>query len=191
MPRPKADPMEAKLKRQQRNQRYLAKSGVKERIRERDRLYQLKKREQARRQLCQNPLAQMADIVTQQRYLEVETDDIPEAPAIREPAQEEESIDVGVIVEEDGEIAENFVRDQDGEWDGVFDRGFPDEPETDGDWGLDGGFPDEPESDVSDGFDGGFPDEPESDGNDSFDGDSSNESEWDINDDGSQSMTIY
>ena len=48
MPRPRADPTEAKLKRRQRNQRYNAKPIVKEHVKSRNRLHQQNKRDQAR-----------------------------------------------------------------------------------------------------------------------------------------------
>jgi hypothetical protein len=182
MPRPKADPIQTKLKRQQRNQRYLANSTVKERVRDRDRLYQQRKREQARLRLHSDPLAQLADVATQRRYLR----EAPGAPgdAEREVRMEEEEevrgpiVDAGIAVEEDGAILEGFADPLNGGWDdGGFDDGggFPDEPESDVDGGGDGGglnrrFPDEPESDMNNDSDDEFSDEPgvHDEGNDSM-----------------------
>jgi hypothetical protein len=134
MPRPRPNPAEAKLKRQQSIQRYGAKPEVRERIRAQDRSYRQKKKEQAQLRIHQDPLAQLADIVTQQRYLQ----EAPEALDVPEPTkQRQEPIDEGITVEEDGEILENFSAPLGREWEG----------------GADGEFPDEPESDVNDGLD--------------------------------------
>ena len=104
MPRPKPDPAEAKLKKQLRNQRYRANDTARERNKEYDKLYRQSKREQARLRQHQDPLAQLADTVTQQKYLQ----DAPEMPAIGLPAEEQEPIDEGTMVEEEGEILEDF-----------------------------------------------------------------------------------
>ena len=86
-----------------------------ERNREKDKLYRQKKREQAHLRLHQDPLAQLADIVTQQRYLQ----DTPEAPDVPEPTeQQQEPIDEGITVEEDGEILETFSGPLGREWQG-------------------------------------------------------------------------
>src|SRR5579859_8183647 len=74
MPRQQVDPEQAKLKRQQRNQRYRRNVEATERNRERNTLYQQKKREQARLQQHQDPLAQLADVATQREYLDEEND---------------------------------------------------------------------------------------------------------------------
>jgi hypothetical protein len=168
MPRPKADPAEAKLKRQQRLQRYREKPAVKERLHLKDKLYRQKKREQARLAQHADPLAQLADVATQRQYLR----EMSGAPAEPEPMEEEREpmvVDAGIAVEEDGEILEGFAGPLDGGWDdGGFDDGggFPDEPESDvdgdgGGFGPNGGFPDEPESDTNSDTDDEFPDEPE------------------------------
>jgi hypothetical protein len=175
MPRPKADPAQVKLKRQQRIQRYKAKPAVKERIRIQHKSYKQQKKEQARLQLH---LAQLADTVTQQEYLQ----DAAEVPLVPEPVEEREPINTGTIAEEESEILDNFAwpldREQDGE--------YPDEPQLDTNDGLDGGFADEQETDDNGGFDGGFPDEPESNTNDDFSDKFSDGPH--IQDDGSQSV---
>jgi hypothetical protein len=74
MPRPRADPGEVKLKRQRRIQRYRAKPAVKERIREQNKVYRQKRKEQASLRLHSDPLAILTDAATQQRYLEAEND---------------------------------------------------------------------------------------------------------------------
>ena len=97
MPRPKADPTQAKLKRQQRIQRYKAKPEVKERIKIQRKSYNQKKKEQARLPLHPDPLAQLADVVTQQQYLQDvrEVPGVPEPPSVPEPPEEQEPIDTG------------------------------------------------------------------------------------------------
>ena len=163
----RGDSERIKSNRRARNERYHTNQTAMERKRERDKLYQRKKREQARLRLHPDPLAQLADVTTQRRYLS-------EAPVDSEPIVEEEEereaiVDVGIAVEEDGEILEGFIGPPDGEWnDGGFDNGggFPDEPESDVDGGGGGGgfngrFPDEPESDTNSDTDDEFPDEPE------------------------------
>ena len=134
MGRPRGDSEQAKLKKRLRNERYRGNLVMAERNREKNKLYQQKKREQARLRLHQDPLAQLANIVTQQEYLQ----NAPEVPAVPEPADEQEPIDAGITVEEDGEILEEIV---DGEWGGGFDGGFPDEPETNGNGRIDEGIP--------------------------------------------------
>ena len=94
MPRPKADPMQVKLKRQQRVERYRANPAVKERIKIQRKSYRQKKRELIRLQLHQDPLAQLSDVDTQQRYLE----DMAEVSVVPEPIEEREPIDVGIIL---------------------------------------------------------------------------------------------
>jgi hypothetical protein len=167
MGRARGNPEQVKSNKRSRDKRYLANQAVMERKRERDKLYQRNKQEQARLRLHADPLAQLADVATQRRYLR----EASGVPADSEPIMEEEEerepiVDVGIAVEEDGEILEGFVGPRDGEWnDGVFDDGggFPDEPESDvdGGGGLDGRFPDEPESDTNSDTDDEFPDEPE------------------------------
>ena len=64
MTRRRTDSQQAKLKRQQRNQRYRANLAATERNREKNTLYQQKKRDQTRQ--YQIPLMQLTDIVIQQ-----------------------------------------------------------------------------------------------------------------------------
>jgi hypothetical protein len=85
-------------------------------------------------------LAQLADIVTQMDYLQdIATTELPVVPEHME-SEEQESIDTGLIVEEEGEILEIFVRgvseelNDSGFLDGMgfdegFDEGFQDEGE--------------------------------------------------------------
>jgi hypothetical protein len=167
MPHQIIEPTEAQLKRQQRNQRYRANIARREQEKEQDRLYQQKKREQARVRQHQVPLAQLADVVIQQGYLEVENDKIDEAVIIGSLG-EGETVDVNDMVEH-------------GEGLGNFDYGHGD-----------GGFPDEVDSEMSDNGDGhgGFPDEDDSETNDDDDDQSDggfpDEVELDMNDDGSK-----
>ena len=111
MPRPRVDPEQAKLQRQQRNQRYRANLTVKEQNKEHDRIYRQKKREQARLQQHEDPLAQLADIMTQQQYLEVENNAIEEPTIILPIIDQGDLIDVGGVVEEHGEVLDNFDDD--------------------------------------------------------------------------------
>jgi len=152
MPHPQLNPAEAKLKKQLHNQRYHANSTAREHNKEYDKLYHRKRREQMRLGLHQDPLAQLADTVTQQEYLR----DASEVPIIPKLIEEQEPIDGGIMVEEDGEILENFAGPLIREWDGGFDGGFYEEPEPNGNDGFDGRFPDEQESDTNDDFGDGF-----------------------------------
>jgi hypothetical protein len=188
MTRRRADPEQARLKRQQRNQRYRADNVRREQEKEQDRLYKQEKREQARLRQHRVPLAQLADVIAQQEYLEVENDTINEAPIIG-PVGEGEIIDADDRME-DGEVLENYgdhreggfpdeidseMNDNDG---GHWDGGFPDEVDSEmndnggGHWG--GGFPDESDSEMNDNGggqgDGGFPDEVDSEMNDNDSG---------------------
>jgi len=145
---------QVKLNKQLRNERHRSNLIVTERNREKNTLYQREKREQARLGLHRDPLAQLADITTQQRYLR----DTPEVQAIPNVMEEREPIEVGTTIEEDGEILINFAGPSNEEWPEGHDGGFPDEPESDTKMGQDGGLPNELNSDINDGFDGGFPD---------------------------------
>src|SRR5579859_6635443 len=91
-----------------RDRRYQSKSEVKEKKREKDRLYQQRKREHARLRQHEDPLAQLANITTQQQYLEAVDNPIDESMIIVPMIDGEEPIDVGGTVEEDGEVLENF-----------------------------------------------------------------------------------
>ena len=136
MGRAKGDPELAKLKKQLRNDQYGSNNQAAQKKREKDKLYRQKKREQEHLQLHRDPLAQLADIVTQQDYLQdVVTTELPIVP---EHTEEQESIDTGLIVEEEGEILEIFGRgvseelNDSGFLDGMgfdegFDEGFQDE----------------------------------------------------------------
>jgi hypothetical protein len=192
MPRRRIDPAEAKLKRQQRNQRYRANITRREQEKMQDRLYKQEKREQARPRQYQIPLTQLADIATRQQYLEAENDMIDEVSIIG-PVEEEETGDVSDMMEEDGEVLENFG-------DGQGDGGFPDEVDSEmndnGDGHWEGDFSEEVDSEMNYNdygqSEGGFPDEVNSDMND--DGDVQSEEEFidevdlNMNDDGSQSV---
>jgi len=121
MPRQQVDPEQAKLKRQQRNQRYRRNVEATERNRERNTLYQQKKREQARLQQHQDPLAQLADVATQREYLDEENDVSIEAMEIEPVGEGEDLIDVSGMVEEDGEVLENLSA---GAWEEEFNDGW-------------------------------------------------------------------
>ena len=185
MPRPKVDPALVKLKCQQRIQRYKTKPAVKERIRIQHKSYKQKKKEQACLRLHHDPLAQLADTITQQEYLH----DAAEVSVVPEPTEEHEPIDMGIIIEEDGEILENFAGPLDGEWDAGFDGGFADALEMNENGGFDGEFADELDTDINDGFDGGFQDAPELHMNDDVGDEFSNAP--DVHDNGSQSLIAY
>lgn len=66
MTRRRADPEQARLKRQQRNQRHRANIVRREQEKEQDRLYKQEKREQARLRQCQVSLKQLTEIVVQE-----------------------------------------------------------------------------------------------------------------------------
>jgi hypothetical protein len=99
-------------RKQEREREYRLNSDVKAKKREQDRLYQQRKREQQRLQKHQDPLAQLADSATQQRYLDEGNEPIDESTIIAAMIEEREMVDVGGVVEEDGEILENFDDDQ-------------------------------------------------------------------------------
>jgi len=127
MPRPKPGLEEAKKKRQQRNQKYRDKECNKER----DRLYRQRRRAQARLRQHEDPLAQLADIVTQQQYLDEENAGETAPRTIKSIMEEEEEpIDIAETVEEDGEVLENFG---DRGFGGADDGGFMDDDEIDSD----------------------------------------------------------
>jgi hypothetical protein len=121
MGRAKGDPELAKLKKQLRNDQYGSNNGAAQKKREKDKLYRQKKREQEHLQLHRDPLAQLADIITQQDYLQDVT--MTELPIVPEHTEEQEAIDTGLIVEEEGEILEIFGKDVSEELD---DSGFLD-----------------------------------------------------------------
>jgi len=74
MPQVAVKKKDGKQLRQERNRRYQSKSEANAKKKERDRLYQQRKREQARLRCHPDPLAQLADVATQQTYLEEEND---------------------------------------------------------------------------------------------------------------------
>ena len=133
MGRSKGDPEQAKLRKRLRDQRRLADPVTAERKREKDRLYQQKKREQARLHAHQDALAQLATTATQEQYLQ----DVAEVSVLSKPREEQEPIDVGITVEEDGEILENQTQSQQEQ-----DRGFYDDAPFDFYKGFDSGFQD-------------------------------------------------
>jgi hypothetical protein len=109
----RGDSERAKSNRRARNERYRANQAATERNREKNKLYQQKKREQARLRLHPDPLAQLADVATQRRYLQEGSGaPVDSEPVVEEEEEEEERepiVDVGIAVEEDGEILEGFV----------------------------------------------------------------------------------
>ena len=108
MPRVASDKENARKLKQARDRQYQSNPEVKAKKKERDRQYQQGKRDQRRLQRHEDPLAQLADIATQQRYLESENDPIDESMMVAPAMEEREMIDVGGVVEEDGEILENI-----------------------------------------------------------------------------------
>jgi hypothetical protein len=145
MGRPKGNSEQGKLKKRLRNERYRANIITAERNREKNTLHQQKKREQARLQLHQDPLARLANVVTQQQYLKDATG--AERSVGSECMEEQEPIDTGMIVEEAGEILENFMEHLDEEREG----GFANDLQLNAYEGFDGGFYDEP-NDFGDAF---------------------------------------
>ena len=107
MARLRIDPTEAKLKRRERNQRYRENIARRQHEKEQDRQYQQRKRDQQRLRQHEDPLAQLADVGTQQEYLTKENDVIVEGIEI-ELGEGEDSIEVSGMVEEDGEVLENL-----------------------------------------------------------------------------------
>jgi hypothetical protein len=112
MPRQAKSKEDIQRRKQEREREYRLNSEVKAKKKEQDRLYQQRKRDQQRLRQHEDPLAQLADITTQRRYLEREND----GPMMIAPIIEmEEPIDIGGMVEDDGEILENFDDDNDGD----------------------------------------------------------------------------
>jgi hypothetical protein len=134
MGRAKGDPEQTKLKKQLSNNRHRSNKDMVANEQKKNTLYQQKKREQRRLQLHQDSLAQLADIAIQQDYLhDVAMLELPVVPEHTE-SEEQEPIDTGLIVEEEGEILEIFGRevseelDDSGFLDGMgFNEGFHDE----------------------------------------------------------------
>lgn len=105
MPRPKLTLEEAKIKRQQRNQRYRDNIVAKQHNLEHDKLYRQRRREQIRLADHQDPLAQLANIETRQEYLAA-GDSQTHLPTAT--TRTEEVVDVAGTIQEDGEILDNF-----------------------------------------------------------------------------------
>jgi hypothetical protein len=147
MARQRPDPEQAKLQKQQRNQRYRVNLAATERNREKNTLYQREKREQARLSQQQDRLNQLADVVTQQQYLDVEI--MMNEALITGSVEEGETVEVNSMAKEDDEVSENFGS---GHWDG----GFTDEVDLDmnnnGYGQLNGGFEQEHGSTLEGGF---------------------------------------
>jgi hypothetical protein len=80
-----------------------------------------------------DPLAQLANVATQREYLAEENDIIVEEMIIEPVGEGEDSIDVSGMVEEDGEVLENFSA-------GAWEEGFNE------DWG--GSFRDNSPEDI-------------------------------------------
>jgi hypothetical protein len=111
MPRLASNKEDAQRLKQERDRRYQLNVEVKAKKKERDRLYQQRKRDQQRLRQHEDPLAQLANVITQQRYLEAENNAIEESTIIPPIIDDEYSIDMGGVVEEDGEVLENFGDD--------------------------------------------------------------------------------
>ena len=117
MPLPRVSAEESKVKKRERDQRYLQNTAAKQHKRELNRRYYQRKKEQALLQQHPDPLARLADIVTQQGYLEVVKNYEVGPTAItreeecfeqEEEEGEEEVIDVTGIVVENGNVLEIF-----------------------------------------------------------------------------------
>ena len=129
MPRQAKSKEEIQKRKQEREREYRLNSEVKAKKREQDRLYQQRKREQARLQQHEDSLAQLADIATQQQYLKAQNELINEPMNITSRMEESEPIDVGGMIEEDGEILENSMvgrreEEFDDKWEDNFDENF-------------------------------------------------------------------
>jgi len=140
IPRRRIDPAEAKLKRQQRNQRYRANI-----TRKQEKEQDIPQQQLARLRQCQVPLRQLAEIAIEQQYSEAENDMMDEGMMVGSVGEEGGIVDANNMMEEDGE---NF---RDGHW----NEGFPDEigseMNDDGNDEPDGGFGDDSvESDMND-----------------------------------------
>jgi hypothetical protein len=117
-------------RKQERERQYRSNPEVKAKKREQDRLYQQRKRQQARLECHSDPLAQLADRATQREYLEEENEGINQRIINREVKEAEEIIELSVIVAEEGEVLKNWTAsgweeglDED-DWEGGFDGGI-------------------------------------------------------------------
>ena len=106
MPQRAKNKEDIQRRKHERERQYRLNSEVKAKKKEQDRLYQQRKRDQQRLRQHIDPLAQLADIATQQQYLEPENELIDE-PMMVAIVATEEPIDVGGIIQEDGEVLDN------------------------------------------------------------------------------------
>ena len=77
-------------------------------------------------------MAQLADIATQQRYLETENESVNDPIIVTTTIEESEPIDVSGIVEENGNVLETFDNDH---WGGGFNDDYD---ESEGELNIDG-----------------------------------------------------
>jgi len=105
---------------QERERRYQLCPEAKAKKREKDRLYQQRKREQARLECHEDPLAQLADVATQREYLADENHVVIDTAIIESLEEEAEGIEVSGTVEEDGEVLESLDV-------GTWEEGFNDD----------------------------------------------------------------
>src|SRR5579859_4266483 len=107
-------------RKQERERGYQLNSIAKAKKREKDRLYQQRKREQARLECHEDPLAQLADVATQREYLAGENNVVVDMARIDSWEEETEGIEVSGMVQADWEVLENMV----GEWEDGFNDDF-------------------------------------------------------------------
>jgi hypothetical protein len=115
MPRQAKSREEIIRRKQERERGYRLNSEALAKKREQDRVYQQRKREESRVRHDLDRLAQLADVTTQREYLENNMSF--EGMMV----EGEEMIDVSGMVEEEGEVLENWVT---GEWEEGYDDGF-------------------------------------------------------------------
>src|SRR5579859_887345 len=108
-------------RKQERERGYQLNSIAKAKKREKDRLYQQRKREQVRLECHEDPLAQSADVATQGEYLAGENNVVVDMARIDSWEEETEGIEVSGMVQEDGEVLENLAA---GEWEDRFNDDF-------------------------------------------------------------------
>src|SRR5579859_8032471 len=107
-------------RKQERERGYQLNSIAKAKKREKDRLYQQRKREQARLECHEDPLAQLADVATQREYLANKNHVVIDTAIIESLEEEAEGIEVSGTVEEDGEVLESLDV-------GTWEEGFNDD----------------------------------------------------------------
>jgi hypothetical protein len=117
---------------QEREARYRLNDEAKAKKRERDRVHWERRKEQVRLRCHNDPLARLADVATQREYLEEENEVM-----VEEAGEIDESIDVGGVVEEDGEVLENLPAGawEEGfhdDWEGGFDENFGEDTHENG-----------------------------------------------------------